>query len=257
MKLNDCLLIGLVASASLLFAESSAHSHERPIIAIMVGEAEYRTAETLPEFADRHLKEDYRVRWILEDPEQENHFPNVEQVDQADVLLLSVRRKTLPEKQLEHIRRFERDGKPIIGVRTANHAFCLRKDSPPEGMAEWRDLDAEVFGGNYTNHFPKGSISMVSSDLGNRNHPILAGVATTPFKQGGTLYRTSPLADRTNILWVGELVGNATKREPVAWTFTRANGGKSFYTSLGHPADFENKTFNLILRQAIDWAVDH
>ena len=38
--------------------------------------------------------------------------------------------------------------------------------------------------------------------------------------------------------------------EPVAWTFVRADGGKSFYTSLGHPSDFEETPFVSLLVNA-------
>jgi type 1 glutamine amidotransferase len=42
--------------------------------------------------------------------------------------------------------------------------------------------------------------------------------------------------------------------EPVAWTFQRADGGRSFYMSMGHPGDFENPAFVRLLTNAIAWA---
>ena len=42
--------------------------------------------------------------------------------------------------------------------------------------------------------------------------------------------------------------------EPVAWTFTRADGGRTFYTSLGSPSDFKNDSFTRLLRNGIAWA---
>jgi hypothetical protein len=39
--------------------------------------------------------------------------------------------------------------------------------------------------------------------------------------------------------------------EPVAWLFTRKDGGTSFYTSLGHADDFKGKEFPQLLKQAI------
>ena len=42
--------------------------------------------------------------------------------------------------------------------------------------------------------------------------------------------------------------------EPVAWTFTRKDGGRSFYTSLGHKSDFAQPEFCRLLRNSLLWA---
>jgi type 1 glutamine amidotransferase len=42
--------------------------------------------------------------------------------------------------------------------------------------------------------------------------------------------------------------------EPAAWTFTRADGGRTFYTSLGSPEDFRNPSFARLLKNGIFWA---
>jgi type 1 glutamine amidotransferase len=44
--------------------------------------------------------------------------------------------------------------------------------------------------------------------------------------------------------------------EPVAWTHVGPGGGRVFYTSLGHPYDFDLTDFRTLLRNAIFWAVD-
>jgi type 1 glutamine amidotransferase len=65
----------------------------------------------------------------------------------------------------------------------------------------------------------------------------------------GSLYQVSPLKSGTHVLWNGKVEGQA--EEPVAWTFVRADGGSSFYTSLGHPTDFDEPAFCLLLANAI------
>ena len=72
------------------------------------------------------------------------------------------------------------------------------------------------------------------------------------FKQGGSLYRTSPLAKGTTVLAIGPAEGQP--EEPVAWTFERADKGRSFYTSLGHVDDFENPAFVHLLVNGLHWA---
>ncbi len=51
-------------------------------------------------------------------------------------------------------------------------------------------------------------------------------------------------------------VGNRTPHEPVAWTFIHRGGGRSFYTSLGHPDDFNTPMFQQLLSNAVYWALD-
>ena len=46
-----------------------------------------------------------------------------------------------------------------------------------------------------------------------------------------------------------------TEPEPVAWTNTY-HGGRIFYTSLGHPDDFQLPQFNRLLLNAIRWTLD-
>jgi type 1 glutamine amidotransferase len=44
-------------------------------------------------------------------------------------------------------------------------------------------------------------------------------------------------------------------RLPVAWTNVYA-GGRVFYTTLGHPGDFQSEAFRRLLENAIRWAID-
>ena len=65
------------------------------------------------------------------------------------------------------------------------------------------------------------------------------------------------------LLW-GSVVGDTKGREvvenPVAWTNTctwadTCTGGRVFYTSLGHPQDFEVASFRTLLVSGIRWAL--
>lgn len=228
---------------------------QRPTVAFMIGEGEYSTEETLPSFAIDQLGKFYRVVEVKEDAKNENHLVGLDQLDTADALLVSVRRKTLPLDQLQKVRDFVQSGKPIIGIRTASHAFCLRGAEAPPNLADWPEFDAEVFGGNYTNHHGNAIKSTVRLDSTTSDHPILSGLQSINFQQGGSLYKTSPLAEGTTLLMIGS--ANGLPPEPVAWTFERADGGVSFYTSLGHRDDFANPAFTMLLKQAIDWCISN
>jgi len=177
----------------------------------------------------------------------------IEEVADADVLLVSVRRHTPPAAQLEIIRRHVAAGKPVVGIRTASHAFALRANAKekPTG-AQWPAFDAEVIGGNYTNHHGSGPATTATLAPGAKaDHPTLRGV-TLPFTSKASLYKNTPLQPGAQPLLMGEIPGKPA--EPIAWTFTRKDGGRSFYTSLGGVEDFKNPAFVQLLRNAIVWA---
>ena len=224
----------------------------RPHLAIIMAEREYETNQTLPKFSINPLGKEFRVTLIHADPDDRNQIPGIESISDADALLVSVRRRVLPENDLAIVRAFVEAGKPVIGIRTASHAFSLRNQEPPIGFAAWSEFDEEVFGGNYTNHHGNSlkSLITVTSD----KHPITEDLAKTTFPQGGSLYRTSPLKEGTNVLMTGKVEGHPA--EPVAWTYVREDGGRSFYTSLGHIDDFANPLFQQLLLNGIRWTLE-
>jgi len=167
-------------------------------------------------------------------------------------LLVSVRRRCLPQKQLQFVRDHVATGKPVVGIRTASHAFSLRKSDPPSGLVDWKSFDADVFGGSYTNHYGNDETSTVALTDAAAEHEITRGLTSDSFAQGGSLYRTAPVAKGAQVLMTGTVPGKPA--EPTAWTFIRKDGGKSFYTSLGHTKDFESQEFTQILAAAVRWS---
>ena len=231
---------------------------KRPHLAIVMAEQEYQTGQTLPVFARHHLGKDFRVSYVFAGTKDRNNLPGIDVLDQADIALFSVRRRTPPKKQLDAIRRFVAAGKPVVGIRTSSHAFALRGgQQPPKGHDHWPQFDAQVFGGNYHLHHgnnkPGDPPTMVWPQSGAESHPILAGVPEGEFRVVSWLYKTEPLGPKTKLLLMGR-VGNRKPHEPVAWTNTHVGGGRAFYTSLGHPKDFAEERFQKLLLNGIHWA---
>jgi nicotinamidase-related amidase/type 1 glutamine amidotransferase len=222
----------------------------RPHVAILIGEEEYETATTLPKFAAEELGKDYRVSLVYLDETTKASFPGIEVVRDADVLFVSVRRHPLPERELDLIRGHVAAGKPVIGIRTASHAFHLRNQPAPAGLADWPEFDAVVFGGNYSNHHGNKLKTTVWAVTEAKDHPVLQGISAAEFPSGGSLYQPSPLKPGATELLRGKVEGVA-RHESVAWTFTRKDGGPSFYTSLGHPDDFTRPEFRTLLKNAL------
>lgn len=224
---------------------------KRKHIVVLCAEREYQTNESLPKFATEQLGHDFRVSFVWDDANNTNSMPGIKAVADADMLLVSVRRRTLPEPQLQLVRNHIAAGKPVAGIRTASHAFCLRGKPAPENLTDWPEFDAQVFGGNYSNHHGPGPKTTITADSINKplQQALFSNVNIKQLQGNGSLYIVSPLATSTTVVLTGQ-IDNAAP-EPVAWFNTRSDGGISFYTSLGHIDDFQNVHFNQFLKNAL------
>lgn len=244
----------IIGGAAFMFRGDS-----RPHVVVVMAEDEYETDRTLPEFAGAYLGKDFRVSYCFGSQTDRHDIPGLDEaLATADVVLLSVRRRALPPRQMQAVRQYVAAGKPVLGIRTACHAFSLHGKQPPEGTETWEALDPEVFGGNYHGHHSNQAKSEVAIAKGAADHPVLTGIAQQPFVQHGSLYKTSPLAAGAEVLLSGQLAkdiaaNDKASPEPVAWTFRRADGGQSFFTSLGHKTDFENPAFQRLLVNGVYW----
>ena len=151
---------------------------------------------------------------------------------------------------------FVASGRPVVGIRTANHAFAARPGTAiPEGHAAWNEIDRELFGGHYTNHYGPGPSVILAAVSGMEQHPILGQVDLTKLTGRGTLYQTAPLNAGTTPLVSGSIPEKPA--QPLAWTNrSQSGGGRVFYTSLGHLDDFAQPEFRQLLLNAICWGVE-
>ena len=124
----------------------------RKHVAVVMSEDEYKTEQTLTQFAQEYLQRDFRLSFFYADAGDIQSLPGIEQLADADMALISVRRRALPKSQLDVFRKFIADGKPIVALRTASHAFALSSGEPPTGHDVWPEFDRDVLGGNYQGH---------------------------------------------------------------------------------------------------------
>jgi type 1 glutamine amidotransferase/HEAT repeat protein len=226
-------------------------------VVFIIAENEYDAANTLPEFA-AELEDMYGFSCeILQGAD--NSIPGMEALKKADLAVIYVRRQVLPAEQMKYLRDYVASGKPVVGIRTASHAFCLNEERPPAGFEEWPEFDRDVLGGNYHMHHGNkgedGPFTYVWIKEDRKSHPILTGIPAGEFRVPSWLYKTSPLADSATVLMMGR-VADRKPYEPVAWTNTDTAGGRVFYTSLGHPAEFRMRVFRTLLTNGIFWAMD-
>ncbi len=226
----------------------------RPTAVVAISEDGYQTRETLPAFMRDAVQDrlGVDVKILLGDPKDPNVIPGLaEALDTADLLVLSIRRRALPEKDLEAIRKFLAAGKPVVAIRTSSHAFAVG-DKVAEGRAVWPRFDREVLGADYGGEHRASAKPSLKAISEADKHPILAGVKT-PFTGNGPLYKYSSVAKSVTPLLTGTLPDDSV--EPVAWV-NEYGKARVFYTSLGHKDDFQDVQFRRLLGNAMLWALD-
>jgi nicotinamidase-related amidase len=242
-----------------LIAAANLESHAgdtRPQIVFVTAEKEYESYKTLPAFAKKYLDKDFRCTFLnATGPEQtsgKDDVPGLEALYDADLLVLAARRRTLPVVQMDHLEKYIRSGRPLVVLRTSGAAFQLPQ--APLGHVVWDRFDREVLGCNYQGYNAKSR--QTGCDVwvapGAAGHSILRGVAPE-FHSPCWIYRQRPLADSTQTLLMGRW-SKEDPDEPIAWTNTYQDA-RVFYTTLGHPGDFQIEAFNRLLLNAIHWSL--
>jgi type 1 glutamine amidotransferase len=227
---------------------------KRPHVVFVIGENEYHTWETVPEFARHELvKRGVRCSFVMASPKMgDNEFYDAKLINEADLLFISVRRRTPSKEMIALIRNHLNAGKPLAGIRTASHAFGAKpEDEQHEG---WDTFDTDVLGCNYQGHYNNTSPTHVKILPTASSHPVLTGVPATEFTLTSSLYKIRRPVQGVTPLMMGTCEGE-TAEEPVAWVNT-AHNRRVFYTSLGNPNDFKQPFFRKLLVNGILWSLD-
>lgn len=232
-------------------------------IVIMVVEEpdNYEAPTSMRDFADKELKPaGHRVTIIEGDKPEKHHFEGlIEAMKDADVLVLFSRRRFPPKEQMAAIRAHLEAGKPLVGIRTANHAFLPKpKEVVAPNLVPWPEFTHEVLGGENTGYETKGLPYRVSVAKGAESSELIAGVNAANILGHLSLYKVLPLADNATPLLIGTpQPGAITPPQPVAWTRTYGtNKARVFYTSLGAPQDMQIADVRRLLVNGVTWALE-
>jgi hypothetical protein len=240
---------------------------KRKNIAILCAEGEYHANQRLPEFAHDLTLQNFHCDFSLGKPYMEgpgrHNLENLQILDDADLMLLFVRRRALEPEKLEKIKAYIASGRPVLGIRVSSVAFDANRVVPFEGgavveakekageaMAQWTELDSAVWGGNYHGHYEHLTEGTdITITPGMENHPLLRGVQ--PFNSLNWLYQCAPLrSEKAQVLLLGSNPGKPL--EPVFWT----NGRRTIYTSLGHWDDWKDESFRNLMFNSVVWLLE-
>lgn len=119
----------------LTFGESNENAKH---IVLVSGDEEYRSEEALPQLAkilSKHHGFKCTVLFAqnpdkpgIVDANYVNNIPGLEALDTADMMVLFTRFRALPDNQMQHFDNYLKAGKPLLGIRTATHAFNFAKE---------------------------------------------------------------------------------------------------------------------------------
>lgn len=231
------LTLGLLPSLSAACgADEPARPEGAPLKIHLLGSGEYKPVESLTEYK-KYLEARYRVEITTSFSKDNKSLPNLESLRKADVMVVFLRRMNLPEEQMAIIRDHWEKGKPVVAMRTASHAF------QPADNEVW---DKKVLGGGYTGYGNSNPFKAIPAE-GKGEHPILKGVEAIT---SHTYYNNNKLAESAIVLQIVE--SEKKNKPPVTWV-NNYKDGRTFYTSMGVPEDFQNENFRRLLANAIFW----
>jgi hypothetical protein len=210
-------------------------------------------------------------------PDVNNNIPGLEALGDADLMIIATRFRNLPDDQMQHIAKFVEAGKPIIGMRTATHAFNI-----PEGgtyakygwqSKEWdggfgRQVLGETWISHHGKHKEQATRGIVAP--GAESHPIVRGCEDI-FGPTDVYGVRLPLPGDSKALILGQVLTGMQPSDPpvsgpqndpllpIAWirTFETEDGQKArvFTTTMGAATDLESEGLRRLLVNAAYWCV--
>ena len=239
-----------------LIQQKAEYIKKKPSIVFLITKDSnnYEADKTIPVFAEMLRKQHgYDVTVLLGKGDHGSYsYPSLEALSGADLLVVFARRIALPHEQMNAIKAYLSKGKPLIGIRTANHAFAV-SGKVEDGFEDWPAFVADFLGCQNRGYGPAEPGYDVTLVPEAASHPIIKDLQLKQWHSKGSIYKVAPLLDKeATVLLIGK-VNDAV--EPIAWTRT-AGKSRVFYISLGYPDDFQTPHFITLLTNGIKWAMD-
>lgn len=253
-------------------------------IALVSGDEEYRSEEALPMLAKilaTHHGFKCTVLFAINeetgeiDPMQQTNIPGLHHLENADLMVLFTRFRELPDEQMKQIIDYTNSGRPVLGLRTATHAF--KYDRNKNSIYAKYDCKDENFKGGYgrqvlgetwvSHHGDHGKESTRGlAHAANADHPILKGVEDMWCPSD--VYDVTELTGPSEVLVDGQVLtgmkpsdGPNPDKEtrPVAWTkvYTgeERKDSRVFCSTMGAAIDLVNEGIRRLCVNACYWCM--
>ena len=253
-------------------------------IVLVGGDEEYRSEEALPMLAkilSTHHGFTCTVLFAIDpetgeiDPEVQTNIPGLDALDTADLMLIFTRFRELPDEQMKHIVDYVNSGRPIMGLRTATHAFQYSRDtSGPYAKYDCTNENFEggfgrqVLGETWVAHHGHHGFESTRALIhpSSEDHPILQGVKDV---WGTTdVYAVGELTGKPQVLLDGQVLTGMqhddrpkpdTPTMPVAWikeyTGDEGKASRVFCTTMAAATDLLSADLRRLLVNAAYWGL--
>ncbi len=255
-------------------------------IVFVSGDEEYRSEEALPMLA-RILAVHHGFKCTVLfpidpatgniDPEYQTNIPGLHLLETADLMVMMLRFRELPDDQMKFIDAYRLSGKPVIALRTSTHAFRYTRnrkspyarytfDSKVSGWEDGygRQVLGETWVSHHGHHGEEGTRGIINGLM--QTHPVLRGVRDI---WGATdVYTVRDLPADAEVLMYGQNTKGMNAdvplafdkpAMPVAWTrnYTNEKGivARVFTTTMGAAVDFQNEDLRRMLVNACYWGM--
>ncbi len=243
-------------------------------VVLISGDEEYRSEESCPMLAkilSQKFGFDCVVLFAINpdggyiDPNFQKNIPGTAALDSADLLIIGTRFRQLPDDQIARFAAYLNAGKPVIGFRTATHAFS---GPAATGDFKWAEFGLKILGEKWVSHHGSHKVEGTRGvvEAANAKNPLLNGV--------GEIFATTDVYGIANldqkaatILLRGavtETLDPASKNldgpknnpmMPLVWLreYTAPNGttkGKALCTTLGASTDFADEDLRRLMVNA-------
>jgi hypothetical protein len=253
-------------------------------IVFVTGDEEYRSEESMPALA-KILAEHHGFKCTVLfaiskadgtiEPRQLDNIPGIEALQTADLMVMFLRFRELPDEQMKYIIDYTNSGKPIVALRTSTHPFnyVKRHDGPyakytfngenPKG-GYGREVIGETWINHYGAHQKESTRGLIAPGM--ENSPIVRGAKD--IWGPSDVYEITTLNGDAKPMILGQVLkgmkpddepNTDKKLMPVAWikTYTGTSGKASriFGTTMGHGGDLKNEGFRRLLVNACYWGL--
>jgi hypothetical protein len=252
-------------------------------IVLIAGDEEYRSEEALPQIAkilETHHGFKCTVLYPIDadgtiNPNRLDNIPGLEALDKADLMIIATRFRDLPDAQMKHIDDYLMSGRPVIGLRTATHAFQTAgtyahySNGYSGARKEWEGgFGRLVLGEMWISHHGNHGHESTRGKIADAKHPIARGLDGV---WGPTDVYGVRLPVQGDVVMLGEVVAGmkpddppveGSKNDPmmpIAWTRSyKGEAGKTarvFTTTMGASQDLQSEGLRRLLVNASYWAL--
>jgi hypothetical protein len=256
-------------------------------VVLLAGDEEYRSEEGLPMLAKilavRHGF-DCTVLFSINaatgdiDPECQTNLPGLEALERADLCVMQLRFRELPDGQMRHFVDYVNSGRPLIALRTSTHAFAYQRNkSSPYARYDWSSgqwpggFGEQVLGETWISHHGTHGVESTRGVINPalEGHPILRGVADLWWPSDVYTVKQRP-AEEPVLVW-GQVLSGMKPDDPpvagaknnplmpVAWVrdYTGEGGkaAKVVTITAGAAVDLQNEGLRRLLVNAVYWTL--